>query len=136
MPLKRGFLTERQYEVLLSRGKGLSQRETAQELHTTRANVSMIERRAVANIRLARDTLRAHESTLTEHHVRIRKDTRVYDIPAAVLREGDRFGVHLRSNVVDIIRMVRAMKPPSLKGGKTSRSIGFVFNQRGKLWTD
>ena len=130
---KSGFLSERQLEVLSCRGKGMSQEETAKELSTTRANVSMIERRAKMNVEKARKTLTAYEATLTDHSVVVKMGARPQGIPSIVLREGDRFGIHIQSNIVDIIRMVMALRPSCIAGGRTTRDLKFVFNQRGKL---
>jgi HTH-type transcriptional regulator, fmd operon transcriptional regulator len=131
--MKRGLLTERQYRVLQCRGKGLTQSETARELHSTRANISMIEMRARRKIDLARESLLAYQTTLTDHSVRIPRGTKLYDIPPAVLREGDKFGIHIQGNIVEIIRMVKDSRPTCLEGGRTNRTISFVFNQKGKL---
>ncbi len=111
----------------------MSQLETAQEVGTTRANVSMIEFRARRKIRKAEETLRVYESTLTDHSVEVAKGTRTFEIPRIVLSEGDRFGVHPQTNVVDIIRMVRGLEPPCLKNGRTRRELKFSFNQKGEL---
>jgi Tfx family DNA-binding protein len=111
----------------------MSQSETARELHTTRANVSMIEHRARTNVERAKDTISAFQSTLTNHLVIVPKGTRAYDIPSFVLREGDRSGIHLQSNIVEIVRMVKEANPPCLASGKTNRRLSFVFNQKGKL---
>jgi Tfx family DNA-binding protein len=107
--------------------------ETGRELKTSRANVSMIELRAKKKVERARETLRAYESTLTNHSVRVETGSRPQDIPSIVLREGDRFGIHIQSNIVDIIRMTRAIRPSCLTNGRTTRTLKFVFNQRGKL---
>jgi Tfx family DNA-binding protein len=131
--LKFGLLTERQLNVLSCREKGMSQVETAEELRTTRANVSMIERRARMNVEKARKTLRAYESTLTNHAVTVERGSRPQEIPTIVLREGDRYGIHIQSNIVDIVRMVRAQKPSCIADGRITRDLTFVFNQRGKL---
>ncbi len=111
----------------------MSQVETAEELNTTRANVSMIERRAKKKVEGARETLRAYESTLTNHSITVDVGSRPQDIPSIVLREGDRFGIHIQSNIVDIIRMARSLRPSCLANGRTTRNLTFVFNQRGKL---
>ena len=131
--MARGSLTEKQYRVLVCRGKGLTQNETARELQTTRANVSMIELRAKRKVAQARETLRAYQSTLTDHSVLIARGTRLYDIPPTVLREGDRYGVHVQSNIVEIVRVVKNVRPSCLVDGKTTRGIVLVFNQKGKL---
>jgi Tfx family DNA-binding protein len=131
--MRRKGLTESQFQVLQLRGRGLTQEETARLLRTTRANVSMIEFRAKRRVADARRTLEVYQSTLIEHSVRIPKGTRFYEIPAMVLKEGDRWGIHLQSNLVDIIRMVRQVRPSCLDNGRTNRSVQFSFNPAGKL---
>jgi len=111
----------------------MSQKETAEALGTTRANVSMMEHRARKKVALARETLDAYHSTLTDHSVTVPKGTRFYDIPASVLTEGDRWGVHIQSNIVEIVRMVKGMRPTPLKDGRTTHGITFVFNKAGRL---
>jgi Tfx family DNA-binding protein len=131
--MKRRGLTESQFQVMSLRGRGLTQAETAKELKTTRANVSMIELRARRRVAEAKKTIETYQSTLVEHSVRIPKGTRFYEVPVLVLKEGDRWGIHLQSNLVDIIRMVRQTNPTCLKEGRTNRVISFSFNPAGKL---
>jgi Tfx family DNA-binding protein len=114
----------------------MTQRETAKALGTTRANVSMIEHRARRKVTQAEQTIGAYRSTLTDHLVSVPKGTWSYDIPALVLGEGDRLGIHLRSNMVEIVRLVRSQHPACLEKGKTSRAFSFVFNDAGKLRID
>ena len=111
----------------------MTQNETARELRTSRANVSMIEHRARKKIELARQTLREYQSTLTDHEVRIAKGMRVYDIPPMVLRAGDGAGIHIRANIVDMMRMVKEIRPRCVDRGRTSKAVLLVFNQRGRL---
>jgi transcriptional regulator len=93
----------------------------------------MIELRARRKVALASQTLQAYRTTLTDHLVRVPRGTRFYDIPSVVLGEGDRWGVHIRSNIVDIVRMVKDLRPTCLRNGRTTRSISFVFNRAGRL---
>ena len=83
--------------------------------------------------RVARETVDAYRSTLTDHSVTVPKGTRFYDIPASVLAEGDRWGVHIQSNIVEIVRMAKGMRPTPLKDGRTTSGITFVFNRAGQL---
>lgn len=59
----------------------------------------MIESRAKMKVGLAKRTIEAYHSTLTEHVVRAPKGTRFYEIPSMVLKEGDRWGIHIQSNL-------------------------------------
>jgi HTH-type transcriptional regulator, fmd operon transcriptional regulator len=130
-----GFLTKKQFQILCLRDSGYLQREIALQLHMSRSSVSMIEARARGQINKARQTLRVFELSRaqTQHIVTVEKGTRLQKIPMIVLEEADRFQIHLRSNMVDILRMVKKLKGDNLADGRTRDKIVFVFNERGKL---
>jgi Tfx family DNA-binding protein len=129
-----GLLTRKQLEVLELREKGYSQLETARLLEVSRASVSMIESRARKKIERARDTIRAYEKIQeAQHVVTIPKETRLQQIPMLVLQEADRCRIHVRSNMVDILRLVKSERPRLLSKGKTTGGMQFAFNERGKL---
>ena len=111
----------------------MTQLEVALELGTTRANVSMIESRARRKVERAGKTMEAYRSTLTDHALKVRRGVRFYDVPSLVLREADRCGIHLKCNMVDIVRMVRGIRPSCLQQGKTTRTLLFVFDRSGRL---
>jgi HTH-type transcriptional regulator, fmd operon transcriptional regulator len=134
LPKSFGFLTEKQYRVLALRSKGYTQLEIAKELHTSRANVSMLEGRARKQVELAKQTLRAFELSQTQHVVTIEPGTRLQRVAMIVLLEADKFQIHLQTNMVEILRMVKKQKPGSWSpDGITVEKIVFSFNERGKL---
>jgi len=118
---------------LKERGLGLTQAETATRLGTTRANVSMLESRAKKNLEKARDTLKAYELTVSSHSIRIAKGTKVRDIPPIVLREGDRWGIHLKANLVDIVRLARSSTKASGESGTVMKDLTITIMQNGKV---
>ncbi len=128
-----GLLNEKQFQVLRLRAKGLSQLETAKQLGTTRANVSMIELRARKKVQKAKETFQAYESLQILHNVIVEKGTRLHDLPSVVLRLGDRLHIHIQSNLVEIIRMAKSLEPSCVRNGVLARDLLFTFNQRGKL---
>ncbi len=131
---RMGFLTEKQFRILALRSKGYSQRETAAELNMTRSSVSMIEGRARKQVQRARQTLRLFELTQTQRVLAIEIGTRLQQIPLIVLEEADKYNIHLRKNMVDILRMVKKERQTALsKEGRTVQRIYFSFNERGKL---
>ncbi len=131
--MKLGLLNQKQYMILRLRAKGLTQLETAHELGTSRANVSMIEWRARRKIEMARETLQAYESLQSSHALTVEKGTKLAEVPLMVLHEGDRRHVHIQSDLVEIVRLVRAVKPNCVRDGKTIRRITVRINERGKL---
>ncbi|MHC1567438.1 MAG: Tfx family DNA-binding protein [Candidatus Syntropharchaeia archaeon] len=105
--MKKSFLTEEQIEVLRLRELGLTQREIAERLGTTRENVSIIEKRGRTNIERCRETLREWDRIRAPIVVRIEKGTDVFDIPDLIFREADRNGIKVRSNKLEIIASIQ-----------------------------
>jgi HTH-type transcriptional regulator, fmd operon transcriptional regulator len=120
-------------KILKLRMKGYTQLETANELGLTRGNVSMIEWRARKKIGKARETLQAFESLQSFCKVVIEKNTKLAEVPRMVLHEGDKRHIHVQSDLVEIVRLVRAVKPSCVRGGKVSRQLVIRINERGKL---
>lgn len=131
---RHGFLSERQSLILILRSSGYTQAEVARELKISRASVSMIEVRARRKILKARQTVQFFELTQKRHEVRVDSGTRLQQVPMVVLQEADRCGIHLRCNMVEILRLVKKLRATSVGAdGRLNRSILFLFNERGKL---
>src|SRR3984893_18521948 len=131
---RMGFLTEKQFQVLSLRSRGYTQLETSLELRISRSSVSMVEARARKQVQRARQTLKLFEMTQTQRIVAIGAGTRLQQIPLLVLQEADRYNVHLRKNMVEILRMVKKEKPRALtQDERTVKKIFFSFNERGKI---
>jgi Tfx family DNA-binding protein len=130
-----GFLTKKQFQVLCLRNTGYFQREIAAQMRMSRSSVSMIEVRARRQINKARQTLRICKlvRSQTQHIVTIEKGTHLQKIPMIVLQEADTFHIHIRKNMVEILRLVKRSKTNCLSDGRTIKKIYFSFNERGKL---
>jgi Tfx family DNA-binding protein len=87
----KSFLTKRQVMVLRLRQSGLTQDEIARRIKTTRANVSLIEKRARENIDRSRETLKEWESIVSPVRVIIKKGTDVIN-PRTGLRRSRQIG--------------------------------------------
>ena len=106
----KSFLTKRQVMVLRLRQSGLTQEEIARRIKTTRANVSLIEKRARENIDRSRETLKEWESIVSPVRVAIKKGTDVIKIPELVFAEADKQGIHVKSNSLDLITRIKKEK--------------------------
>jgi HTH-type transcriptional regulator, fmd operon transcriptional regulator len=131
--MKTGLFNQKQLKILRLRARGFTQLEAAKELGTTRANISMIEWRARKKLDKARETIHAYEALQSSHKVSVGKGTKLAEVPMIVLHEGDRHHIHVRSDIIEIVRLVRALKPSVVRDGKTIRDLEFKINERGKL---
>jgi Tfx family DNA-binding protein len=93
-----GFLTERQLEILRMRRSGMSYDEIAKSIGTTKENVMILEKRAIRNIRLAKETLESASSIAGEEIV-VPKGTRLVDVPPLVVNSANSSGVKLSVNM-------------------------------------
>ena len=131
--MKGGLFNQKQLKILKFRAKGFTQLETAKELGTTRANVSMIEWRARKKLDKARETIQAYEALQSSHTVLVEKGTKLAEVPLLLLPEGDKRHIHIKSDIVEIVRLVKALRPNPVRDGKTIRGLEFKINERGKL---
>jgi Tfx family DNA-binding protein len=131
--MKTGLFNQKQLKILRLRARGFTQLEAAKELGTTRANISMIEWRARRKLDKARETIQAYEALQSSHKVSVGKSTKLAEVPLIVLHEGDRHHIHVKSDIIEIVRIVRAIKPSVVRDGKTIRDLEFKINERGKL---
>jgi len=128
-----GVLTKKQLKVLELRSKGLTQNEVARQLATTRANISMIEWRARRRLAKAKDTIRAYELMQEDFKVEIREGTKLADISAIVLKACDKRHVHLRSTIVDVVKVIKSLKPDCISDGMVIRKIALRVDKNGSL---
>ncbi len=131
---RHGFLTEKQSRILFLRSRGFTQLEISKQLKMSRASVSMIEGRARRQILRARQTIQYFDLVEKQYEILVNPGTRLQQIPMVVLQEADKHGIHLRSNMVEILRIVKKMKGSSLgTDGRLTEKLLFRFNERGKL---
>lgn len=120
---KIGLLTERQIEVLKLRAQGLTQEEVAKRLNTTRENVSILEKRAYRNIKLARETLAAIKNFGIAVSVVIKPGTHLVDVPRIVLDKADEANIKVKANFTRIYDEIRFKAADKVKRTKVIRPI-------------
>jgi len=96
--------------VLRLRQSGLTQDEIARRIKTTRANVSLIEKRARENIDRSKETLKEWESIVSPVRIVVKKGTDVIKIPEMVFADADKTGIHVKANSLDIITRIKKEK--------------------------
>ncbi|ACS34323.1 Tfx family DNA-binding protein [Thermococcus gammatolerans] len=102
MPSK-SFLTDQQIKILRLRAMGLRQSEIAELLGTSRANVSILERRALEKIEKARNTLLLWEQINSKVSVEVRRGDDIFEIPERLFRKADEIGVKVPYSTAEII---------------------------------
>jgi len=104
---KIGLLTNRQIEILKMRNKGLTQEAISLKLKTTRENISIIEKRANRNIKLAQDTLSALKTFGVSFSIFIKPGTNLVDIPRIIFDKSDESNIKVKANFTQIFEEIR-----------------------------
>ena len=130
---KKSFLTEQQIEILKLRELGLTQKEIAEKIGTTRENVSIIEKRGRNNIDRCRETLRQWERIKAPIIIKIEKGADVLDIPKLIFSEADKNGIKVRSNLVEIITLLGAEKKKVIKNRTLTADLEVLIMKDGEI---
>lgn len=120
---KIGLLTERQIEVLKLRAQGLTQEEVAERLKTSRENVTILEKRAYQNIKLARETLAALKTFGVSATVVIKPGTHLVDVPRIILNKADEANIKVKANFTRIFDEIRFKAGDKVKRSRVTRQI-------------
>ena len=120
---QNSFLTEQQIKVIKMRKQGLTQREIAEELRTTRVNISILERRAYENISRAKVTLEILNRLEIPSIITVLPDTIITDIPRIIIDKADDLGVKIKGSCLDILEMVRKNAGKKIKGDHVRTAI-------------
>ncbi len=129
----KSFLTKRQVMVLRMRQAGLTQEEIARRIKTTRANVSLIEKRARENIGRSRETLKEWESIVSPVRVTVKKGADVINIPELVFAEADKQGIHVKSNSLDLITRIKKEKGSVISNRTLDEDIEIDITDSGEV---
>jgi Tfx family DNA-binding protein len=134
MPRKYGLFSELQYKVLRLRVKeGLSQAEIAKMLGTTRENITIIEKRAKRNLRLAEETIQAYKLLSCITKVNIEAGTHLVDVPGIIIRAGDSIGVKLNVNFTRIYDEIRFKAGDCVSGSRVVKPFTIAIFRDGNI---
>ncbi|MCD6483576.1 MAG: Tfx family DNA-binding protein [Candidatus Odinarchaeota archaeon] len=138
MPKQKSFglLTEKQLEVLALRKKGLSYKEIAKRLNTTRENIYILEKRGLRNIEIARETLEIakHQGILCE--IQLEAGTRLIEVPKIIVDEADKRNVKLKANFTRIYDEIRYKVPKAIERTRLARPVVVYITLDGDFWVE
>lgn len=123
MRRKVGFLTERQIEILKLRRGGLTAKEIAKRLGTTRENVSMLERRALRNIKRAKETIEVLKHVGIVASVNINPNTSIIDATITIMKKADKENIKLKTSFAHLLEEIRFKAGKKVKGRTVVETI-------------
>jgi len=129
----RALLTDRQIEILKLRRQGLTQKEIAKRLRTTRENINILESRAHRNIRRATETLEALDSLDISTRVIVTPKTHVLDIPRIILEKADEANIRVKTGCIDILERVGSKARSKIRYKHTVKPIAITILPDGNF---
>lgn len=109
-------LTHRQAEVLALRERGIRQRDIAEQLGTSRANVSNVEASARENIARAHETIGFAEAIAAPVRVEVPAGTDLYDVPTMVYDACDEADLKVKYTAPELMTTVSEAANAAVEG--------------------
>ncbi len=131
--LKDTFLTDAQRRVLELRAQGYSQAQIARMLRTTRANISILEKRAREKIERARRTVEFAKKLESRAVVEVRPGEDLLGIPKRVLRAADSAGIKLGKSYVDLLAEIKEKAGRKVDGRRIREKFEIAISATGEL---
>ncbi len=127
-----GFLTERQLEILRMRRAGMGYEEIARSIGTTRENVMILEKRALRNIRMAKETLELAASVAGAEVV-VPRGRRLVDVPSIVVDAANSRGVKLSLNMPTLMAQLGGMLRQYVQDGVLTEDVRILILPDGSV---
>jgi Tfx family DNA-binding protein len=126
-------LTRRQAEVLALREQDIQQATIAEELGTSRANVSSIEASARENIAKARETVAFADALSAPVQLTVKAGTDLYDVPNRVYSACDDAGVKVNRTAPELMKLVGDAAGDAVHGREVRRDITVTVTTDGTV---
>ena len=126
-------LTRRQAEVLVYRERGAAQTDIADELGTSRANVSSIEASARENVAKARETVAFADALDAPVRVPIEAGTDLYDVPNRVYSACDDANVKVTRTAPELMQLVGDAAGDAVQGRQVRVDITVAVTGEGEV---
>ncbi len=112
----RPFLSEKQIKVLELRYKGLTLSKIAEIMGTTKANICLIEKKALRNIRRARETINTYIKITAPIKLSFKEDTNIFQAISQIYRNADRKGIKVKFGTAMLLRILRESLADHIEG--------------------
>ena len=130
---EESVLTRRQAEVLVLRETGAAQADIAEELGTSRANVSSVEASARENVAKARETVAFAEVLAAPVRLTVEGGTDLYDVPNMVYSACDDADVKVNYTAPELMKLVGDAAGDAVHGRAVQRDITVTFTGDGDV---
>jgi len=132
--MKDTFLTESQVQVLKLRAMGFNQAEIARKLKTSRANISILERRARQNIARAERTLKLAAKLKAPVVITVKEGDDVLEVPKRLFKAADAAKIVVKLGTTDIIAKIQEAAGEKIHGRSATKSFDVALTFDGEVF--
>ncbi len=115
------------------RATGLTQMQVAKQLHTSRENISIIERRAHENLGAAKATLEALEQISDSRELTIPTGTSIFEATSMIFRRGDILRTKLKMNADSTLALIRSRCKLKIRGHHLTSTMRVEIKEDGTM---
>lgn len=126
-------LTHRQAQILALRERGETQSAIADELGTSRANVSSIESSARENLAKAEETVAVVEALRAPVTIQVEEGTDLYDVPRLVYEACDEVDVKVPHDAPGLMKLVSDAAGTAVDGRHVRRRFAISVTPDGAV---
>jgi len=126
-------LTRRQAEVLALRERDVPQADIAEELGTSRANVSSVESSARENVAKARETVDFADALTAPVRLTIEAGEDLYEVPNRVYSACDDADVKVSRTAPELMKLVGDAAGDAVQGRAVQRDITVTVTSDGRV---
>ncbi len=132
--MKEAILTERQKTVLQCRKMGMTQQQIADMLKTNKSNISLIEKSALKNVRMAKDVLEFVYSMDAAHTCVLARGTNINQAPQVLYEAVQPLGIKIQYDIGALVMQIRTAVPEKLRDNQVRSDIHIYLNENGILY--
>jgi len=125
------FLTPMQIKILELRAKGYTQAAIAEMLGTTRANISITEKRARKNVQKAKATLELFRKIGAPMVIEIKKGEDIFNVPREVFSCATSCNIKVKENTLSLIDKIKRRVPDKISGRVVQDNIEITILKDG-----
>ena len=126
-------MTDLQSRVLELRAGGLTQAEIARKLKTSRANISILERRARENIARAARTLKLEARLRAPVVMTAKPGDDVLKIPQMIFEAADSSKIRVKPGTADIIAKIHESAGDKIHGRSVVKGFEIALTSEGEI---
>jgi len=134
LTVRDSILTERQKTVLQCRKMGMTQQQISEMLQTNKSNISLIEKSALKNVRMAKDVLEFVYSMDAIHICVLKRGTDINHAPQTLYEAVQPIGIKIQYDIGALVTQIRIAVPEKLRDATVRSDIHIYLNETGILY--